>query len=157
MTIKPPASHALDELGIPHQIYTHTGPIRSIEQAAAERNQDVNQVIRSIVFRISEGKFAMVLIAGKHQVSWKALRQQFDTSRLTMASPEEVLEVTGFEVGTVSPFCLKCEIPVLADKNVFHPEAVSMGSGIAGTAILMRTKHFRLALGEIEIGSFAVD
>ena len=154
MKTKPPASTALDELGIPHQVYTHAGTIRSIEQAAAERNQDINQVVRSIVFRISEGKYAMVLIAGKHQISWKALRQHFNTSRLTMASPDEVLEVTGFQVGTVSPFCLKCEIPILADNNVFHPDAVSMGSGITGTAILMRKEHLVKALGEIEIGNF---
>lgn len=157
MIIKPPASIALDELGIPHQVYTHTGTIHSIEQAAAERNQDVNQVIRSIVFRISEGEFAMVLIAGKHQISWKAMRKFFNTSRLTMATPEEVLEVTGFQVGTVSPFCLKCEIPILADKNVFHTPAVSLGSGVPGTAIMMLTKDFKQALGEIEVGSFASD
>jgi Cys-tRNA(Pro) deacylase len=156
MTNNPPASHALDQLNIPHQVYTHTGSVNSIEQAAAERNQDINQVIRSIVFRISKGEYAMVLIAGKHQISWKALRQYFNTSRLTMASPDEVLKVTGFQVGTVSPFCLQCEIPILADKNVFHPDAVSMGSGVAGTAILMRTVDFKKALGDIEVGSFAV-
>lgn len=157
MTINPPASVALDQLGIPHQIYTHKNPIRSIEQAAAERNQDINQVIRSIVFRISEGEYAMVLIAGKYQISWKALRQHFNTSRLTMASQDEVLEITGYRVGTVSPFGIKNQIPVLADKNIFHPDAVSMGSGVSGTAILMRREHLKQALGDIETGQFAED
>ncbi|MFN2146567.1 MAG: aminoacyl-tRNA deacylase [Anaerolineales bacterium] len=154
MTAQPPASLALDKLGIPHQTFTHTGPIHSIEQAAAERNQDTDQVIRSIVFRISEGDYAMVLIAGVHQISWKALRQHFNTSRLTMASPDEVLAVTGYKVGTVSPFGIKTEIPILADSNIFHPDAVSMGSGISGTAILMRKEDLKQALGEIEVGNF---
>lgn len=154
MTAKPPASITLDELGIPHQTFTHTGPIHSIEQAAAERNQDVNQVIRSILFRISEGEYAMVLIAGSSQISWKALRQHFNTSRLTMASPEEVLAVTGYKVGTVSPFGIKTEIPILADGNIFHPDAVSMGSGVSGTAILIRREDLKRALGDIETGSF---
>ena len=154
MTTPPPASLALDQLGIPHQTFTHTRPIHSLEQAAAERNQDTNQVIRSIVFRISEGEYAMVLIAGTYQISWKALRQHFNTSRLTMASPEEVLAVTGYKVGTVAPFGIKTEIPILADSNIFHPDAVSMGSGVSGTAILMRREDLKQALGDIEVGSF---
>jgi Cys-tRNA(Pro) deacylase len=157
MSNPPPASQYLTKHNIPHQVFTHAGPVRSIEQAAAERNQDVNQIIRSIVFRISEGEFAMVLIAGKHQISWRTLRQHFSTSRLTMATPEQVLGVTGFAVGTVSPFCLECEIPILADKNVFHTPAVSLGSGVAGTAIMMRTEDFQRALGEIVVGSLAQD
>ena len=155
MTEQPPASLALTEMNIPHQIYRHSGSVHSIEQAAEERNQDVKQVIRSIVFRISEGEFAMVLIAGKSQISWKALRQHFNTSRLTMASPEEVLEVTGYQVGTVSPFGIKQPIPVIADRNIFYPPAVSLGSGLPNTAILMRIEDFKIALGEIETGSFA--
>ena len=127
MTEHTPASIALTEMNIPHQVYIHTGSVHSIEQAAAERNQDVNQVIRSIVFRLNEGEFAMVLIAGKHQISWKALRKYFNTNRLTMASPEEVIEATGYQIGTVSPFGISNPIPILADKNVFHPPAVSLG------------------------------
>jgi hypothetical protein len=43
---------------------------------------------------------------------------------------------------------------MLADENVFTPVAVSMGSGISGTAIMMLTKDLKKALGEIEIGQF---
>ena len=157
MTDHTPASIALTEMNIPHQVYTHTGTVHSIEQAAAERNQDVNQVIRSIVFRLSKNEFAMVLIAGKHQISWKALRKHFNTSRLTMASPDEVIKATGYQIGTVSPFGVSRPIPILADKNVFHPPAVSLGSGVAGAAIMMLTKDFKNALGDIVVGSFAED
>ena len=151
-----PAAAALNEMGIAHQTFTHSNQIKSIEQAAAERNQNVDQVIRSIVFRISEGEYAMVLIAGKSQISWKALRQHFGTSRLTMASPDEVLAATGYKIGTVSPFGIKKPLPILADENIYYPPAVSLGSGVSGTAILMRAEDFKRALGEIEIGRFAI-
>jgi Cys-tRNA(Pro) deacylase len=148
------ATQELDQKNIPYQVFVHDGPIRSIEQAAAERNQDVSQVVRSILFRLNEGEYAMALVAGKKQISWKALRHHFGMSRLTMASPDEVYEVTGYKVGTVSPFGLKTKVPMLADENVFTPVAVSMGSGISGTAIMMLTKDLKKALGEIEIGQF---
>lgn len=155
MTEQTPAITELRQKKIPHEIYVHDGPIHSIEQAAAERNQDVSQVVRSILFRLNEGEFAMVLVAGKNQISWKALRQHFGMSRLTMASPEEVFEVTGYQIGTVSPFGLKTPIPILADQNVFSQMAVSLGSGKSGMAIMMLTKDLKAALGEIETGNFS--
>lgn len=155
MTEPIPVSVALTKLNIPHHVFTHQGQVRSIEQAAAERNQEVSQVVRSILFRLNQGEHAMVLIAGKQQISWKALRQHFGMSRLTMASPEEVFEVTGHQIGTVSPFGLKTPVPILADQNVFTQTAVSLGSGKAGVAIMMLTKDLKNALDGIVIGQFA--
>jgi len=155
MTDPVSVSIALTKMNIPHHVFIHQGPVRSIEQAAAERNQEVSQVVRSILFRLNQGEYAMVLIAGKQQISWKALRQHFGMSRLTMASPDEVFEVTGYQIGTVSPFELKTGVPILADQNVFSQTAVSLGSGKSGVAIMMLTKDLKIALGEIVIGQFA--
>ena len=155
MTEPTPASITLTKMNIPHHLFVHQGPVHSIEQAAAERNQEVSQVVRSILFRLNQGEYAMVLIAGKQQISWKALRQHFGMSRLTMASPDEVFEVTGYQIGTVSPFGLKTPVPILADQNVFSQTAVSLGSGKSGVAIMMLTKDLKISLGEIEIGEFA--
>lgn len=157
MTDHTPASDALTAQGIPHRTFTHSGPVRSIEQAAAERNQQIDQVIRSIVFRLSEGEYAMVLIAGKSQISWKALRQHFGTSRLTMASAEEVLAATGYQIGTVSPFGIAHPMPVLADRSVFAFSEVSLGSGRRSTAIIMQTDDLKQALADIVIGEFSAD
>jgi Cys-tRNA(Pro)/Cys-tRNA(Cys) deacylase len=150
-----PVSKILTARGIPHQQFTHSGPIHSLEQAAAERNQTIYQIIRSILFRLSDGEYAMVLVAGPYQVSWKALRTHFNQSRLTMASPEEVLQVTGYELGAVSPFGIPPEIPILMDEAVLSQPSVSLGSGVRGTTILLTTENLLKALGEIQTGKFA--
>lgn len=152
--ITSPAGQALATLDIPFIEFKHNGLIRSIEQAAAERNQDVSQVVRSILFRCGEGDYFMVLVAGKGQISWKALRQHFKRSRLTTASPEEVVEVTGYEIGTVNPFGLPNGIPLILDETVLAQPAVSLGSGVHGTAIMITTKNLLKALKEYETGKF---
>ena len=58
MTDNSPASKTLTELNIPHLEHVHTTEITSLEQAAAERNQDPSQVVRSIVFRLSDDEYA---------------------------------------------------------------------------------------------------
>src|SRR5688500_15072581 len=43
---KPPASLALDKLGIQHRVFLHEGHVTSFEQAASERGQRPAQVVR---------------------------------------------------------------------------------------------------------------
>jgi len=150
-----PVSQALTALGLPHRLFRHPGPVSSLEQAARERGQSPRQVIRSIVFRIGAGDFVMVLVAGPAQVSWPALRSYLGQSRLTTATEDEVLRVTGYRPGAVSPFGLPAPLRILADENVFAPEEISIGSGERGATVIMKSADLRQGLGNIEIGQFA--
>jgi Cys-tRNA(Pro) deacylase len=150
---KPPASIALEKLNIPHRVFKHEQTLRSFEQAAAERNQRPEQIVRSILFQIRPDEFLMVLVAGPEQVDWKKLRQFVGRSRLRMATEEEVLQITGYRVGTVSPFGLKHPVRILIDESVLREEEVSLGSGVRQMAIIMKSADLHRALGESEIVS----
>jgi Cys-tRNA(Pro)/Cys-tRNA(Cys) deacylase len=151
MNEKPPASIALEALGIPHRIFRHETPVDSFEQAASDRNQRPEQVVRSILFQVGPEEFVMVLMAGREQVNWKSLRKLVGRSRLRMATEEEVLEVTGYRVGTVSPFGMRKQVRLLIDPSVFRAEEISIGSGVRNTAILLKSADLRRALGEADI------
>lgn len=154
MSESTPVSRVLTRFGIPHREFTHPGPIHSLKQAADERGQIPEQIVRSIVFRIGKGEFAMVLVAGPNQVSWPALRSRLGQSRLTMASDDEVLAATGYQPGSVSPFGLPAPLRILVDENVFVHEEISIGSGVKGTTIIMKSADLKVALGKIELGIF---
>jgi Cys-tRNA(Pro)/Cys-tRNA(Cys) deacylase len=147
----PPASTALSSLGIPHTVFRHTGPVDSLDQAAAERGQRPGQVIRSILFRLGEDQYLMALVAGPSQISWKTLRKHLGQSRLTMASEDEVLAVTGYRIGAVSPFGLPRPLKVLVDPGVLAEETVSLGSGARGVAIVMKSSDLIRALPDREL------
>lgn len=151
MDSKPPASIALDQLGISHRLFYHVGPLLSFEQAALERNQRPEQIVRSILFQVRPGEFVMVLMAGRDQVDWKKLRQLVKRSRVRMATEEEVLEVTGYRIGTVSPFGVRNQARVLLDASVLREEEISIGSGVRNTAIIMKSVDVHKALGDVEI------
>lgn len=150
----PPVAAALVALGIPHTVFRHTTPIHSLEEAAAARDQLPGQVVRSILFRLDEGEYALALVGGPAQVSWPALRKHFGRSRLTMASPDEVLSVTGYAVGAVGPLGLRTPVPVLIDETVLAQEEVSMGSGVRGVAVILRVEDLLRALPTAERVSF---
>jgi Cys-tRNA(Pro)/Cys-tRNA(Cys) deacylase len=153
MIEQPPASIALEKMNIHHQVFRHEKPLMSFEQAAAERNQRPEQIVRSILFQVRPEEFVMVLVAGREQVDWKKLRQLVGRSRIRMATEEEVLEVTGYRVGTVSPFGVKHSVRVLIDASVLKEEEISTGSGVRNMAIILKSSDLRQALETSEIVS----
>lgn len=151
----PPAAQALDQLGIPYRLFQHKGPVHSLEQAAQERRHVPNQIVRSIIFRVAQDEFVMVLMAGARQISWATLRKYLGQSRMTMATEAEVLQVAGAERGGVSPFGLPRPMKILIDESVFANAEISLGSGVRGTAIIMQSADLKRALPKAPVGKFA--
>ena len=153
MNDQPPASIALDQLNIPHRVFVHEKPLHSFEQAAQERNQRPEQIVRSILFQIRPEEFLMVLVAGRDQIDWRKLRQMVKRSRVRMATEEEVLAVTGYRIGTVSPFGIMTPVQILIDESVFKEEEISIWSVSLKMEIIMTSADLRQALPNSEIVS----
>ena len=148
-----PVTRALDALDVPYRFFRHPGQVHSLEQAAAERGQRPEQVVRSIVFRLAQDEFVMALMAGPNQISWPALRAYLGQSRLTMATPEEVLAVTGYQTGSVSPLGLPHPMRVLVDESVLENDEISIGSGVRNTTVILRSADLLKALGDVEVAA----
>ena len=149
----PPVSIALNKLGIPHQVFRHVNQVTSFEQAASERGQRPEQVVRSILFRVSEDEFVMALVAGPAQISWKILRKLLGRSRISMATEDEVLAVTGYRIGTVGPFGLPRQLKVLIEAGVLSEEEISIGSGMRNTAVIIKSADLHRGLENSEVVS----
>ena len=154
MSQETPVTRDLREIEIPHVLFRHPGQVKSLEQAARERGQRPEQIVRSIVFRFSEDEFVMVLMAGPRQISWPALRDYLGVSRMAMASREEVQAVTGYELGAVSPFGLPGSMRVIMDESVLEEEVVSIGSGVRNSTVILKSDDLLRALGDVEVGEF---
>lgn len=154
MSQETPVTRDLREKEIPHVLFRHPGQVKSLEQAARERGQRPEQIVRSIVFRLSEDEFVMVLMAGPRQISWPALRDYLGVTRMTMASREEVQAVTGYELGAVSPFGLPGSMRVIMDESVLEEEVVSIGSGVRNSTVILKSDDLLRALGDVEVGEF---
>jgi Cys-tRNA(Pro)/Cys-tRNA(Cys) deacylase len=146
-----PVTQTLDTLDIPYRIFSHPGPIKSLEQAARERGQEPGQVVRSLLFRLSADNFVMALMAGPEQVDWKTLRRTLGEKRLTTAGEEEMLHVTGYPRGAVSPLGLPQPLRILADPSVFEAEEISIGSGVRGVTVILKSADLHRALPQVEI------
>ncbi len=154
---QPPVSIALEKLNIPHRVFRHETPVDSFEKVASDRGQRPSQIVRTILFRVTEDEFTLVLVAGPGQVSWKKLRKILGRSRITMATDEEVFLVTGYKVGTVGPFGLARPVTVMIEAGVLSEEEISIGSGMRDTAVILKSKDLHLALKGAEVVSLMDD
>ena len=78
------------------------------------------------------------------------MRRYLGQSRLTMARPGEVITVTGYAIGTVSPFGLPAPLRILMDESVLAQDELSMGSGEKGVGIIMRREDLMRAWGRLK-------
>jgi Cys-tRNA(Pro) deacylase len=148
-----PVTRALDAVGVAYTLHLHDHPVTSLEQAASERGLRPGQIVRSLVFRSEDGSFLIVLAPGPQQVSWPKLRRHLGVSRLTTATLEEVLRVTGYTSGAVSPLGLATPVRILADQTLSEEEIVSIGAGIRDAGVVLRTEDL-LRLVQPELGDF---
>jgi prolyl-tRNA editing enzyme YbaK/EbsC (Cys-tRNA(Pro) deacylase) len=72
-------------------------------------------------------------------------------SRITMATEEEVLAVTGYRIGTVGPFGLAKPVRMLIEAGVLKEEEVSIGSGMRDTAVILKSADLKKALEPVDV------
>jgi Cys-tRNA(Pro) deacylase len=135
-----PVTQVLDAAGVEFTLHVHDHPVRSLEQAAAERGLRPEQIVRTLVFRLEGETFLLVLAPGPQKVSWRSLRRLLGVTRITTASRQEVLRVTGYPPGAVSPLGLATPLRILADRRLRLLPRISIGAGIPNAGVELRTE-----------------
>lgn len=153
MSIDTPVTRALDEKGIAYRVHIHQHPLKSLEQAASERGLKPIQIVRSLLFRLEDGSFILVLAPGPGKIDWRKLRHYLGVSRVTTATSLEVQEQTGYPPGAVSPFGIPEPPRILADQQILKLETVSMGVGIPNAGVLLKREDLLRSL-KPELGDF---
>lgn len=127
-----PAVAAIRAAGIAHEVVEY-GKAETIEQAAELRGVELAQVIKTLVVRLGEGRHLLVLVPGDRILDWAKLRRVVGVSRMTLAPPDEALEVTGYSPGAITALGTNRPLPVVLDASATG--VVSVGGGAAGVAI----------------------
>ncbi|HHV71672.1 MAG TPA: YbaK/EbsC family protein [Clostridia bacterium] len=100
------------------------------QEAALKLNVQLGQIAKSILFNC-DGKYGLFVVAGDGKVNNKKAKLLLGGKKIKMASPEEVKEVTGFDVGGVCPFALAQEIPIFLDQSLKRFDCVYTAAGVA--------------------------
>lgn len=139
------ATEAIAATSLKHQI-VRTEPASSAEESARFQGVQPEQLLKSIVVRRGEGDHLFVLVPGPRQIDWKKLRKHLGVSRVSMPDRDEAKNVTGYDVGTITPFGSATKLPVIIDASASHG-LVTLGGGARGVNIHVDVQELAEELG----------
>lgn len=119
----------LGKSGVEYKIFKHD-PVYTSEQAAKVRGVYLKTGVKALVFKTNENVFVLCLIAADLRIDGKKLANVAGVDKVKLASPDEVLEITGCEIGSVHPFGIVMGLQTYMDRSVLDNEQVNFNIGL---------------------------
>ena len=90
---------------------------RTAKDAAIALGCDVGAIVKSLLFKTGDN-FTLCLVAGDKRCSLNKLKKIKNIKDISMASPEEVKNQTGYTIGGVSPVGHLNKLEIFIDKSL---------------------------------------
>ena len=101
---------------------------RTAIEAASSLRCEVGAIVKSLLFK-TENSFTLCLVAGDRKASIIKIKKTLNIKDVSMASADEVKDVTGFTIGGVSPVGHLNKIDVFIDNSLKRFESLYAAAG----------------------------
>ena len=127
----------LDEKNISYKISEHE-PVYTSEQAARVRGVELKTGVKALVLETREKNFILVLVRADKRAELGKIAELEGTKSVRLASPEDVLKITGCEIGSVPPLGHETELKTYLDREILENEYVNFNTGMHTVSIRMK-------------------
>ena len=133
------AARFLDKLKIEYEIreYEVDESDLSAENVARKVDLPLDRVFKTLVARGDKTGVIMAVVSGAAEVDLKALASVSGNKKVEMVHLNEVLPLTGYIRGGVSPLGAKKNYPVYLDRSAMTQERISISAGMRGMQIVL--------------------
>ena len=112
-------------------------------QAAQIRGISASQGAKALLLKCDSG-FILALLPGDRKLNSRKLKNMLNIKNLRFASPEEVKDTMGCEIGACYPFGNLIKLPTYADNCLSTNDTISFNPGIHTHSIEMKWQDFYL-------------
>ena len=133
------AVRALDRAGITYELreYTIDESDLSAERAAAKLGMAPETVFKTLITRGDRSGPVLACIPAGTELDLRALAEASGNKRVELVPLREVLDLTGYMRGAVTPLAVKKPYPVFVDETVELWPVVGISGGMRGLEILL--------------------
>lgn len=130
--LHPAVRDVLEQLAVDHQVMA-CDPVLAdtaafIEAYGVPADRSANTIV--VASKGAEPRYvACVLLATTSLDVNNVVRREMGVRKASFAGADPVRELTGMEIGGVTPFGLPPELPVLVDARVMGPDWIILGGG----------------------------
>ena len=111
------AEKSLKEFNPNLNVITLNSSARTAQEAASSLGCEVGAIVKSLLFR-TDDTFTLNLVAGDRKASLNKIKKILKKKDVSMASPEDVKNITGYTIGGVSPIGHLNIIDTLIDNSL---------------------------------------
>jgi Cys-tRNA(Pro)/Cys-tRNA(Cys) deacylase len=130
----------LEKLGIPHGTlaYDMEGDGLSAGHVAEASGIPIDMLYKTIVCRGDKTGVMLACTPGDTEVDLKKLAQVSGNKRVESVHLREILPLTGYVRGGVSPLGCKKDYPLYLDETAVAKDRISISAGVKGCQIVLR-------------------
>jgi prolyl-tRNA editing enzyme YbaK/EbsC (Cys-tRNA(Pro) deacylase) len=137
---------ALQKIGVPYELI-EIDPESSDTKAFCERyGYPPGQTCNTILVTSKKGAkmyAACVALANTRLDVNKRVKNLLGVPKVSFASSHEMVELTGMEVGGVTPIGLPADLPLYVDQRIMNQEWVILGGGSRGLKVKVSPELFK--------------
>jgi prolyl-tRNA editing enzyme YbaK/EbsC (Cys-tRNA(Pro) deacylase) len=137
---------------VDHTVLRHQ-PVQTSAEAARVRGTPLEQGAKALVYR-ADSKLVLLVVPADRRVDGKAFKRAHSVRDLRMVSAEDLMALTGLEVGAVPPFGSLMGLATYADSGLLALPRISFNAGSRSVSIVMAPGDY-LRLERPEQGEFA--
>lgn len=155
-----PAREQLDQvvraLGVPYELFACDPALADTAAFCAAYGFSMGDSANTIVVvgKSEPRQYAACLVLATHRLDVnRAVRAKFARGKASFAGPEETRDITGMEIGGVTPFGLPANLPIWVDAAVMARPRIVLGGGsrswkvLAAPEILLRLPNVEVVEG----------
>ena len=101
---------------------------RTAMEAASSLKCEVGAIVKSLLFK-TENSFTLFLVAGDKKASLNKIKKSLNIKDVSMASADEVKNITGFTIGGVSPIGLVKTLEIMIDDQLKRFDNIYAAAG----------------------------
>ena len=101
---------------------------RTAIEAASSLGCEVGAIVKSLLFK-TEDIYTLCLVSGDKKASLNKIKKKLNKKDVSMASADEVKNITGFTIGGVSPIGHSIKIDILIDNSLDRFEILFAAAG----------------------------
>ena len=123
---------------------------RTAQDAAKALDCNVGAIVKSLLFKTGDN-FTLCLVAGDKRCSLIKLKKIKDEKDISMASPEEVKNQTGYTIGGVSPIGHLEKIEIIIDNSLKRFNELFAAAGHPNCVFKINFKDIqKITYGKVE-------
>lgn len=124
---------------VDYEIIQHSKQLKTAQEGAEYFGVHIGQTAPTLILKTDKGYFSLIISGDYGRVDLNSLKELLQLEEIKLAKPQEVEQVTGSKIGSVS--LINPGIPTIIDRELYRFTYIYGGTGVSHTTLKIAPKN----------------